>query len=127
MTAAESSVIKNSIVALKTPISWWKARLETLNSSFAALNLSISADSLAKARAVRTPESEDSMPTLMAAVFCFSLREAALILRRRDMMAARNTGRMHATTSVKRHSIDAMMPSAPRMVSVEMSRSSGPW
>ena len=127
MTAAESSVIKNSIVALNTPISWWNLRLETLNSSFAALNLSISSSSLAKARAVRMPESDDSMPTLMAAVFCFSPREAAVILLRRDMMTAMNTGRMHATTSASRHSMENRMASAPTIVSVEMSRSSGPW
>lgn len=61
--------------------------------------------SLAKARAVRMPESDDSMPTLMAAVFCFSLREAAPILLRRDMITAINTGRMHATTRASRHSM----------------------
>ena len=82
---------------------------------------------MAKALAVRVPEGDDAMPTVMAAVFCFSPREAAVILLRRDMMTAMNTGRMHATTSASRHSMENRMASAPTIVSVEMSRSSGPW
>ena len=44
-----------------------------------------------------------------------------------DVMTAMNTGRMHATTSASRHSMENRMASAPTIVSVEMSRSSGPW
>ena len=95
--------------------------------SFERVNFSASTGSLAKALAVRMPESADSMSALMTAVFFLTRREAVRMALRREKLTRMNTGIITATTSVSRHSIVAMTASAPTMVTNEMNRSSGPW
>ena len=127
ITATGSMPVQNSITALKRPISLWKPRLAVLNTSLASSKRRCCASSLAKALVVRTPDSPDSMAALMVPVFCLAARDAALICRRRRSATASSTGSRSSSTSASSQRRQNITTSAPRMVTAEMNRSSGPW
>ena len=77
--------------------------------------------------AVRIPEMLDSMSALMPAVVCLTCREARDMLRRLRFTTMKNTGMSTTITRASRHWMVNMMAMAPRMVTPEMNRSSGPW
>ena len=79
MTTTGRMPAKNSITALKRPISLWKPRLAVLNTSLASSKRCCCSASLANALVVRTPDRPDSMAALMVPVFCLAAREASLI------------------------------------------------
>ena len=93
----------------------------------AALNLSLSAASLAKALAVRMPEMEDSTSPLMPASLAFTSVEARIIRFRLTAVKRMNRGITAKTMRASCHRMVSMTQKAPRMVTEEMNRSSGPW
>ena len=127
ITATGRMLVKNSITAVKKPISLWKPRLAVLNTSLASSNRSCWASSLAKALVVRTPDRPDSMAALITPVFCLAAREAALICFLRRSAASSSTGSITSSTSTSSHRMQNITTSAPTMVTREMNRSSGPW
>ena len=63
----------------------------------------------------------------MAPVFCLAAVEARLIPPRSSISSTRNSGMMAITISAMRHSMANITASAPTMVIMEITRSSGPW
>ena len=89
--------------------------------------MALSASSLAKALAVRMPEMEDSTSPLMPASLAFTSVEACIIFLRLRAVKRTNRGITANTISASCHWMVSMMQKAPRMVTEEMKRSSGPW
>ena len=90
-------------------------------------NFSISASSLAKALAVRMPERDDSTSPLMPASFTLTSREARAMRLRWMAVNSTNSGITANTRIASSQRMVSMMQNAPRIVTVEMKKSSGPW
>ena len=92
----------------------------------AASNLALSCFSLAKALAVRMPEMLLSMAAYISAVLRLTSTLAFFMRTRCDSVNHRHTGIITVSTSARRHSSVYIMPSAPTIVSMQMSMFSGP-
>ena len=60
-------------------------------------------------------------------IFSFAAADARPIRPRMAIATVRNTGMVSATITASCQRMDAITMSAPRMVSTEVIRSSGPW
>ena len=73
------------------------------------------------------PEMEDSTSPLMPASLVLTSVEASIIRLRETAVKITKTGITANTTRASCQRMVSMMQNAPRMVTVEMNRSSGPW